>query len=82
MKTLSIKVLLISFLLFAAGSLIAQPPPPAGGQHNQQGDAPMGGNAPIGSGLLMLLSFSAAYGAKKVIQARNKQKNTNPEPML
>lgn len=72
MKTLSIKVLLIGFLLFASGSLIAQPPPPAGGQHNQQGDAPMGGNAPIGSGAVILLTMAAAYGGRKIFIASGK----------
>jgi len=70
MKTLSIKVLLISFLFFAAESLIAQPPPPAGGQHNQQGDAPMGGNAPIGSGAVIMLTMAAAYGGSKAFAKR------------
>lgn len=77
MKTLSIKVLLIGFLLFASESLIAQPPPPAGGQHNQQGDAPMGGNAPIGSGAAILLTMAAAYGVRKAFTKTTN--NNNPE---
>jgi hypothetical protein len=45
---------------------IAQPPPPA--NHGSDGNqAPSGGAAPIGSGLLLLLGMGAAYGAKKFL---------------
>jgi hypothetical protein len=46
------------------------PPPPPGGPG---GDTPIGGGAaPIGSGLVMLISMGAAYGAKKVFDARKR----------
>ncbi len=38
--------------------------PPSGGP--QAGDQPIGGSAPVGSGLVILLSLGAGYGAKKV----------------
>ena len=51
---------------------IAQPPDPPGG-HGQGGNQlPGGGMAPIGSGLVILLSMGAAYGAKKVYNARKR----------
>ena len=52
-------------MLFSLAS-IAQPPLPAHGQNNDQQPAP------IGSGLLILLSLAGAYGAKKVYDARKK----------
>ncbi len=36
------------------------------------GDDPIGGTAPIGSGLIILISMGAAYGAKKVYNARKR----------
>ena len=51
-------------------SASAPPPPPPGGPGG--GDAPIGGAAPIGSGIVMLLSMGAAYGAKKVYNARKR----------
>lgn len=46
------------------------PPPPPGGPGT--GDQPIGGPAPIGSGLIILISMGAAYGAKKVYNARKR----------
>lgn len=34
------------------------------------GSIPIGGSAPIGSGLVMLLAMGLGYGAKKVYDAR------------
>jgi hypothetical protein len=52
-------------------SASAPPPPPPGGPDTGN-DQPIGGAAPIGSGLIMLVSMGAAYGAKKVFDARKK----------
>jgi hypothetical protein len=49
---------------------IAQPPPPV--NHGSGGNQGAGGAAPIGSGLLVLLGMGAAYGAKKVFNARKR----------
>lgn len=54
--------------LTAASS--SPPPPPPGGPGT--GDIPIGGSAPVGSGLVLLLSMGAAYGAKKLYDARKK----------
>jgi hypothetical protein len=64
--------LIITGLLVVAPVIIASastpPPPPDPG-----GGTPIGGGpAPIGSGIVMLISMGAAYGAKKVFDARKK----------
>ncbi len=46
---------------------IAQPPPPD--NHGEDTNQPA---APIGSGLLILLALGAAYGAKKLYDARKR----------
>ena len=59
-------LVVIAFVFTLSGPAKAQPPPPTqhGEAENQQ--------APIGSGLLILLSLAGAYGAKKVYDARKK----------
>jgi len=58
----------IAFLIFLAAGSYSQPPTPdRGGEENEP--------APVGSGLLILLSLGAAYGAKKVYDARRKLRN-------
>jgi hypothetical protein len=46
------------------------PPPPSG--HGANGNQTPGGAAPIGSGLAILISMGAAYGAKKAFNARKR----------
>ncbi len=46
------------------------PPPPDPGSEGDQD--PYGGGAPIGGGLLILLSLSGGYGLKKLYDARRK----------
>lgn len=51
---------------------LAQPPNPPGNHGSTGNQSPSGGMAPIGSGIVMLLSMGAAYGAKRVFNARKK----------
>ena len=54
-------------LFFAALFVaVAQEPPPPPDTHGSTEDAPAGGGAPIGSGLIVLLSLGAAYGGRKI----------------
>lgn len=55
----------MAIVLFFTMASIAQPPPP--GEHGQDEDQQP---APIGSGLLILMLFAGAYGAKKVYDTR------------
>ena len=47
-------------------------PPPPPDSHGQNGNQPTGNGAPIGSGIIILLSLGAGYGAKKIYDARKK----------
>lgn len=72
-KAIKIVLLTVFFITFtvALNSLFAQPMPggdPSGGGTNP----PVGGYAPIGSGLIILLAMGAGYGTKKVYDARKK----------
>jgi len=62
--------LFITVPVIIASASAPPPPPPPGGPTG--GDAPIGGSAPIGSGLVMLMSMGAAYGAKKIYNARKR----------
>ena len=70
-------ILRVSIILLFVGTaytVSAQPPPPptgsggSGGTSNNQ----LGGNAPIGGGLFILLGLGAAYGGRKIYNLRNK----------
>jgi hypothetical protein len=50
-----------------------QPPPPPPEHGSGTNQAP-GGPAPIGSGILLLVGFGAAYGSRKVYNASRKIK--------
>ena len=65
-------ILAITAVLMISGfSLLAQappaPPPNAGGS-----GGPVGGGAPIGSGIVLLITMAAGYGGKKVFDLRKK----------
>ena len=53
-------------------SASAPPPPPPGGPGGSGATPIGGGGAPIGSGIVLLISMGAAYGAKKVYNARKR----------
>jgi len=60
----------VPVIIASASAPPPPPPPPTGGGSDPN---PIGGGgAPIGSGLVMLISMGAAYGAKKVYNARKR----------
>jgi hypothetical protein len=73
----AIRILFISVLITAASlvfnSAMSQPLPPEGGPDPGQGNTPVGGFVPVGSGLIILLALGAGYGTKKVYDARKKR---------
>jgi len=57
-------------VIIASASAPPPPPDPPGGSG---GSTPIGGGAaPIGSGIVLLISMGAAYGAKKIYDARKR----------
>jgi len=64
-----IQILTIAFFISLSYSSLAQPPPPPSGGSNNSGNQ-LGGNAPIGGGLFILLGLGAAYGGRKLYQLR------------
>jgi hypothetical protein len=73
-KAIRIVLLTVFFITFtvALNSLLAQPMPGGDPSGGGSGNLPVGGSAPIGSGLVILLALGAGYGSKKVYNARKK----------
>ncbi len=55
----------ILFSAITADQASAQAPAPPATGGNNPGDQPMGGHAPIGEGMIMLVAMGVAYAAKK-----------------
>ena len=68
------RILMLSVFLIIGGiSLLAQAPPAPPSSANQGGTGPVGGGAPIGSGVVLLISLAAGYGGKKVFDFNKKK---------
>ena len=67
------KILTLTAILMISGfSLLAQAPPTPPAEANGSG-GPVGGGAPIGSGMVLLISLAAGYGGKKVFDLRKER---------
>lgn len=66
-------ILMMGFMLVtpAIGQTNGFPPPPPD-THGSNQNEPPGGGAPVGSGLAILLALGAAYGGKKLFDARRR----------
>lgn len=53
------------FLLLSTSVLRADEPPNPGGGPGT-GDLPVGGSAPVGSGLVIMIGLASAYAARKI----------------
>ncbi len=60
------------FLMVSTLTLLAQAPPTPP-QNAGSGGGPVGGNAPIGSGIVLLISLAVGYGGKKEYDFRKKR---------
>jgi hypothetical protein len=69
-----IKVLLFTMLvtMFLSTGYAQPPTPPSDAGHGASGNQ-AAGNAPIGSGLFILLGLGAAYGGKKIYKMKNEK---------
>ncbi|NPV35936.1 MAG: hypothetical protein HPY80_04610 [Bacteroidales bacterium] len=67
------KKLLLSFIIVALWTLssFAQPNPSQNAGGGSVGGAPIGGSAPIGEGIALLMALAATYGSAKVFKARS-----------
>jgi hypothetical protein len=64
------KLIVLSVLaIFFSLTLLAQAPPPPPSNAGT-GGGPVGGSAPVGSGLVLLITLAAGYGAKKVFNSK------------
>jgi len=61
-------IFLMSTPLFVTNVFADAPPDPGGGPGT--GDPPVGGGAPLGSGLIILLSLASGYGARKIYKSK------------
>ena len=70
------KKIIITLLVIIASvttlNLFSQAPPPPPPDHGSTGNQ-NGGNAPIGSGIFILLGLGAAYGGKKFYDVRKEK---------
>ena len=67
-----ITILTFLLIILFSSHLSAQAPPPPPPDHGETGNQ-NGGNAPIGSGLAILLGLGAAYGTKKLLQNKKEE---------
>ena len=74
MKTINKTFRLAILILFLSplAQVMAQPGPPPGGAGGS--DEPIGGNAPIGSGLIILTALGLVYGGKKLYDLHKEAK--------
>ena len=69
----AIKTLVLTASIMAAPMfLMSQPLPYDTNIGGGEGANPVGGGAPIGGGLIIMLALAAGYGTKKVYDARKK----------
>ena len=70
-----IQILAIALVILVPVILSAQPLPYDPGVGGGDFYNPVGGGAPIGGGLLIMLSLAIGYGTRKIYEARKKVLN-------
>jgi len=78
MNIKKIALFLILMIIPAVFVLAEGPGGPGSGSNGNgsptgNGGIPVGGNAPVGSGMVFMLLYAGAYGAKKVYSIRKKK---------
>jgi hypothetical protein len=72
-KTIITLSAVILLALAPAAVIFAQPNPGQNSGSTPVGGGPIGGNAPIGSGMVIMLALGAAYAGKKAYDAQAKR---------
>jgi len=72
-KKIFIPALICVSLLFSVSTFAGDPPPIGGDPTTDPGGTPIGGSAPIGSGLVLLIGIGTAYGARKTFQLQTEK---------
>ena len=68
-----ILAILLQIFSFTSFAQVTEPEDPGGGP--ELGDPPLGGGAPIGGGVIVLLLLGTVYGGKKVFDMTKKEVN-------
>jgi len=71
-KILSLLLSFLFVLIFSFSSPAAFTDPGDPGSEPGDDDDPLGGGAPIGGGMIVLITLGLGYGGKKVYDLRNK----------
>jgi hypothetical protein len=66
-------ILSIAFIALSSLAFTQAPPPPPGDPGNGGTNGPVGGNAPVGSGVAILLALGSVYAEKKTIEFRERE---------
>lgn len=74
-RTLLATLIILTGVMCAQVSTAQPPSPPSSGDGGGS-NTPMGGAAPIDGGMMILLAAGAAYGSKKVYNAKHFRKET------
>lgn len=72
-NTMIVAALLMAGVCISDSASAQAPPPPPVGGTGSGNDQPIGGTAPIGGGLILLLSMGAGYALKKFYANENAQ---------
>jgi hypothetical protein len=70
-RAIFVVILFLITPIFMSNVFADLPPDPGSGGPGG-GDLPVGGGSPIGGGIVMMMIMGAAYGSKKVFDARKK----------
>jgi hypothetical protein len=71
LKVIAISIMIAGSTLFTT-NVIADNPPLPPENHGSNGNSPPGGCAPVGGGLVLLVTLGLGYGARKVYKMRRK----------
>ncbi|MBK6346900.1 MAG: hypothetical protein IPF68_13370 [Bacteroidales bacterium] len=72
-KILMLAAIVSAGLTLSAPAVAQTPPAPPATGGNNSGDNQIGGNAPIGGGVLLLITMGVGYAIKRVYSSRSEE---------